>query len=599
MKRSLDRCIDPCAAIVAACLAFCAPLPGCTVIEPLQPAADAPAEDSATRPVSGLPTLLHEQTVAEGDIVILRAIAQPEVAGVLPTYVWLQVSGPVVELRGLFTPVSTFIAPVVDGDTLLVFRFFTIVDGTVGTQQSVVRVVDVTTTADAGLCDNTACPSGTECDPATGECASTAIDCENVVCDVGDICEEATGVCIPVELCGGQSCAADEKCNPDVGQCEPLCPEVTCGEGEKLNSVACACIAIDPCQDVACLTNETCNLQTGECETDDLCAVVQCAAGETCDPTSGDCIAVDECAGVSCPSGFLCDPQTGECSPEGGCVDPPAQAVFAIANTSVGMTEFTLTSDYWIEFDGAVDAATFAPELVEVLEAGADNRWGTSDDTVIGTSAQLDCCTRIRVQLAPQTGELLAGRRYRVIVSPGCLRVTSGDGTELGLDGEFAGTFPTGNGSVGGTFVQEFVGVASGEYTGDLVCDEETRDILGRVNSEEVHYDDQAVVRADGVLLAYGQPVRVGETMIPEQPGFDMQMVVQSVSRELDGFAISYDVSGTTDDGYAFDGIQEETYTFIDDGSIRHAGTSSFEVRSNRGGVVATFTRTCIGTLRR
>ena len=87
--------------------------------------------------------------------------------------------------------------------------------------------------------------------------------------------------------------------------------------------------------------------------------------------------------------------------------------------------------------------------------------------------------------------------------------------------------------------------------------------------------------------------------MIPEQPGFEMQMVVQSVSRELDGFAISYDVSGTTDDGYAFDGIQEETYTFIDDGSIRHAGRSSFEVRSNRGGVVATFTRTCIGTLRR
>lgn len=599
MKRSLDRCIGPRAAIVAACLAFCAPLPGCTVIEPLQPAADAPAEDSATRPVSGLSAPLNEQTVAENDIVILRAIVAPESAGGSPTYVWLQVSGPVVELWGRFSPVSTFIAPVVDGDSVLVFRFITIEDGTVGTQYSIVRVMDLTNAPDAAPCDESMCPSGTECDPATGECASTAIDCENVVCDAGEICEEATGACVPVELCGGQSCAADEKCNPDVGQCEPLCPEVTCGEGEKLNPVACACIAIDPCQDVACLTNETCNPQTGECETDDLCAVVQCAAGETCDPASGDCIAVDACAGVSCPSGFLCDPQTGECSPEGGCVDPPAQAVFAIANTSVGMTEFTLTSDYWVEFDGAVDAATFAPELVEVLEAGADNRWGTSDDTVIGTSAQLDCCTRIRVPLAPQTGELLAGRRYRVIVSPGCLRVTGDDGTELGLDGEFAGTFPTGNGIVGGTFVQEFVGVASGEYTGDLVCDEETRDILGRVNSEEVHYDDQVVVRADGVLLAYGRPVRVGETMIPDQPGIDMQMVVQSVSRELDGFAISYDVSGTRDDGYAFDGPQEETYTFNDDGSIRHAGTSSFEVHSNRGVFVATITRTCSGTLRR
>ena len=208
-------------------------------------------------------------------------------------------------------------------------------------------------------------------------------------------------------------------------------------------------------------------------------------------------------------------------------------------------------------------------------------------------------CVAPREHPGPPVIELLAGRRYRVVVSPGCLRATGGDGTELGLDGEFAGTFPTGNGSVGGTFVQEFVGVAPGEYTGDLTCVEETRDILGRVDLEEVHYDDQVVVRADGTLLAYGRPIRVGETMIPVQPGFELQLVVQSVSRELDGFAISYDVSGTTDDGYVFDGIQEETYTFIDDGSIRHAGRSSFEVRSNRGGVVATFTRTCIGTLRR
>ena len=123
MNRSSIRCIGTCAAMVAVCLAFWAPLPGCTVIEPLQPEAAAPAEDSATRPVSGLPAPLYEQTVPENDIVILRAIAVPESAGGSPTYVWLQVSGPVVELWGRFTPVSTFIAPVVDEDSVLVFRF--------------------------------------------------------------------------------------------------------------------------------------------------------------------------------------------------------------------------------------------------------------------------------------------------------------------------------------------------------------------------------------------------------------------------------------------------------------------------------------------
>jgi hypothetical protein len=279
------------------------------------------------------------------------------------------------------------------------------------------------------------------------------------------------------------------------------------------------------------------------------------------------------------------------------CSEPAAGALFVVAGTSVGPTQFTMMPEFRLEFDKAVDATTFDPGDVQVMQAGPDNRLGTADDVAVLAAARHDGSHRITVSLAPETGELLAGRWYRVSLSAGCLRATAGAGSG-GLDGEFDGTFPSGDGQFGGAFVQEFLGVAAGPYAGDLICDEETRDILGRVEQEQVRYDDRVAVSPTGVLLLDGQPVRVGEKLSPQMPGFDFEMTAEVVAPLSDGIHIVYDVVGTMDQ-YAFDGPQDESYTFLEDGTILHAGRSDFSIRTNRGQVVAEFTRTCSGTLRR
>ena len=321
-----------------------------------------------------------------------------------------------------------------------------------------------------------------------------------------------------------------------------------------------------------------------------------CGAGQSCDPASGNCLVVDLCKDASCPGGSACDSKTGECVSAGGCADPPTGAVFAVTNSSVGTQEYAMVPDYWIEFNLDLDQQTFSPDLVTVQQAGPDDIWDTSDDAVVATTPRLDCCRRIGVSLVPQDGTLAAGRRYRVSVSPGCLRATTSDGVEHGLDGEFNGTFPSGDGRFGGAFVQEFIGVAPGMYTGDLTCDEETRDILNRVTSETKHYNDAITVDPTGMLVFDGRPVQVGETMNPSLTGLQLDMSVTSVTPQPTGIHVTYDVSGLKGN-YDFSGPQEETYTFVADGTIMHTGTSSFSISTSGGAVVGSFHRTCNGTL--
>jgi len=573
MKGSPARYTIPWMFRACSCAIVCAVWPGCIDIGLPQPDAGTPTDNPAGSPANQPQSPPHEQIVAEGNFVILRAIDVPGNAGPSTTDVWLQLSGPTVELHNRFTLVSNFIAPQVNGDSLLVFRFIRIEGSADQIQESIVHVLNVPDQTDQSRCDGIVCATGTQCNPSTGTCDAKPGTCDNVVCQHGETCDVSTGECTPVQTCGGHTCGPNQHCNSVTGVCESVCPNITCPEGNQLNPSTCVCAAID------------------------LCKAVNCAPGERCNSETGGCDAVDPCDGVKCTVGEICDSKTGGCVTEGGCIDPPTQAVFVATGSSVGSAEYTLTPDYWVEFDATLDQATFSADLVAVQQAGADNVWGTSDDAVVNTSPLLDCCQRISLSLVPQTGVLLAGRRYRVSLSPGCLRATAADGAKLGLDGEFTGTFPSGDGRFGGAFVQEFIGVAPGEYAGDLVCDEETRDVLGRVTQETKHYDDTIVVDPTGVLVFDGQPIRVGATMSPVLPGFQLEMVVGAVTPQPTGVHVAYDVSGTKDK-YLFDGPQEETYTFAADGTIAHAGTSAFNIRGTGGAIVASFTRTCSGTLR-
>ncbi|MBI1825729.1 MAG: hypothetical protein HY287_01045 [Planctomycetes bacterium] len=557
-----------CLCIISSAIEF-----GCGTSIPTPTISDTQLGDPNTSPVDRPHVVLHEQTVNEGDTVVLQTDEIPSSTGSSKVNGWTQIYGPTVEITNQLSRNLSFVAPQVTAASLLVFRFSSISGDRYDVNLYVIHVMNAVAPSDSSLCGGVVCETGTQCNKATGACQATFGVCENVICSQGETCDDLTGNCVAASPCSGVTCSSNQHCNPATGSCESTCVGVTCPAGTQLNADHCTCEAIS------------------------LCKSVTCPAGQNCDPATGSCVTVDPCQNVSCSGGSICDAQTGQCVSTGGCADPPTGAVFTVTDSSVGTNQYDINPNFWIEFSMDLDPQTFSPDILSVQQAGPDNAWSTADDVVVSTTAQLNCCRRIAVSLAPQDGALAAGRRYRVQISPGCLKATASNGVTHGLDGEFSGMFPTGNGAFGGVFVQEFIGVAPGPYSGDLVCNEETRDILGRVTQETKHYNDTITVDPAGMLVLAGQPVQVGSTMNPPFTGIQLEMTVTSVTPQRTGIHVTYDVSGLKDN-YQFTGPQEETYIFVGDGTILHAGTSSFNVNAGSGAVVATVHRTCSGTLK-
>lgn len=68
-------------------------------------------------------------TVVSGELVSLSGAASTDADGDRLSFLWRQVSGaPQVELKSPFASITTFVAPAVDAETVLVFRL-TVVDG--------------------------------------------------------------------------------------------------------------------------------------------------------------------------------------------------------------------------------------------------------------------------------------------------------------------------------------------------------------------------------------------------------------------------------------------------------------------------------------
>lgn len=183
---------------------------------------------------------------------------------------------------------------------------------------------------------------------------------------------------------------------------------------------------------------------------------------------TGQCEPVDLCAIVTCPAGQACDTATGQCSPS--CSAPSGAGGLRIANTRIGTTNIAFDASYWVQFDKPVAANTFSPSVVTVIDAGIDNSLDTSDDMILSPAVSLSPDNmRISVNLTP-TGALNGGRKYRVTIEPGCL-MSQPAPDPLGvaipgvrLDGEYNGLLPSGDGQQGGSFVQEFVGIAQRVY---------------------------------------------------------------------------------------------------------------------------------------
>ena len=153
---------------------------------------------------------------------------------------------------------------------------------------------------------------------------------------------------------------------------------------------------------------------------------------------------------------------TGQCITGALCPEPSGLGGFKVEESSVNGTGISFSAEYYVVFDQALEIDSLSPDVVEVRDAGPDNLLNTADDVVVEPVATLtsgSTKSRLTVFLSP-TGDLVGGRHYRVTILPGCMRVRSQLDFPIGLDGEFSGSFPSGDGQQGGAFSEEFVGIA-------------------------------------------------------------------------------------------------------------------------------------------
>lgn len=182
------------------------------------------------------------------------------------------------------------------------------------------------------LCEGKTCPTGTGCNPDTGNCMNLCSLPTAPTCNAPETCNPATGAC--VNKCAGVTCDSNTlACNPQSGLCEAKCKPTTCPATHACVPDTGACV--ERC--------ETTTKPTGQPE---------CGAGLKCKTTTGACVPL--CDGVACGYAQWCDDATGQCkggkSPEGrpgsACED---DADCGVPNAPAGM-EFSCRESF-PEFD--------------------------------------------------------------------------------------------------------------------------------------------------------------------------------------------------------------------------------------------------------
>ncbi|MFA6033066.1 MAG: MopE-related protein, partial [Myxococcota bacterium] len=248
------------------------------------------------------------------------------------------------------------------------------------------------------LCNGVTCPTGTKCDPATGECLDPCskitcpenqrcldgncvpADCHEIGCPQGEVC--VNGKCVS-DPCATTVCPPDSACKNGV--CVNSCATVSCPAWQKCVDGRCV---DDMCDDITCAQGKHC--VNGVCE-DDPCALKQCGTGYICE---NDACVDDPCLTLHCPVGQVCE--NGQCA----LVDPCKGVVceeyqVCIEGRCVGTVD-TDGGQVVVPSDAGPDAApdagspdvpvvvpdTDAPDAAPAADAGAPGDAG--DDTGVG-----------------------------------------------------------------------------------------------------------------------------------------------------------------------------------------------------------------------
>lgn len=141
--------------------------------------------------------------------------------------------------------------------------------------------------------------------------------------------------------------------------------------------------------------------------------------------------------------------------PAGG--GPPSGAAPRVTSIdpSPGSVLSSLPAGIDIGFDANIDASTVNTLTFELTASGGDGQFGNGNDVTVTPAAVTLSTVNPRLATMHLAGVTSGEDDYRVTIRGSGASVVMGvDG--LRLDGEFAGSFPSGDGSEGGDFVAAF-----------------------------------------------------------------------------------------------------------------------------------------------
>jgi hypothetical protein len=135
---------------------------------------------------------------------------------------------------------------------------------------------------------------------------------------------------------------------------------------------------------------------------------------------------------------------------------PATPAVIVALTPQPDSVVSTLPPQILASFDQSVDASTVNAMTFELIRSGEDGQFGDGNEVTIMAASVGISAVNPRLAVMDLTGVVPIEDRYQIIIrgdGPSIVLNLNG----LAIDGEYSGSFPSGDGVNGGDFVAEFL----------------------------------------------------------------------------------------------------------------------------------------------
>jgi len=115
----------------------------------------------------------------------------------------------------------------------------------------------------------------------------------------------------------------------------------------------------------------------------------------------------------------------------------------------------TMPAQITVAFDQAIDASTVHGNTFELWRSGGDDVFGNGDDVLVTPASVAASLLNVQLAILDLTGVPPVADRYQLVVRGAGANLVLGN-SGIALDGEYSGSFPSGDNLAGGDLVIEF-----------------------------------------------------------------------------------------------------------------------------------------------